>query len=31
MDNLTDMLPHCKKESKIERKVAKEYVNDLCF
>jgi len=31
MDNITDMLPHCKKESKIERKVAKEYVNDLCF
>jgi ribosome biogenesis protein BRX1 len=31
MDDLTDMLPHCKKENKIERKIAKEYVNELCF
>lgn len=31
MDDLTDMLPHCKKENKIERKIAKDYVNELCF
>ena len=31
MDDIIDMLPHSKKENKIERKVAKDYINDLCF
>lgn len=31
MNDLMDLLPHSKKESKIERKVAKDYINDLCF
>ena len=31
MNDLIDMLPHSKKESKIERKIAKDYINDLCY
>ena len=31
MNDLMDLMPHCKKENKIDRKVAKDYINDLCF
>lgn len=31
MNDLIDLLPHAKKENKIERKIAKDYINDLCF
>lgn len=31
MNDLMDLLPHCKKENKIERKIAKDSLNDLCF
>lgn len=31
MSDLMDLLPHSKKESKIERKIAKDYINELCF
>ena len=31
MNDIMDMLPHCKKENKIERKIAKDSLNDLCF
>jgi len=31
MSDLMDLLPHCKKENKIERKIAKDSLNDLCF
>ena len=31
MNDMIDLLPHSKKESKIERKIAKDYINDLCF
>lgn len=31
MNDIMDLLPHCKKESKIERKIAKDYINDLCY
>jgi hypothetical protein len=31
MNDIIDMLPHGKKESKIDRKDAKEDIKDLCF
>jgi len=31
MNDLIDLMPHSKKENKIERKIAKDYINDLCF
>lgn len=31
MSDLLLLLPHGKQESKIERKIAKDYINDLCF
>lgn len=31
MSDVIDLLPHSKKESKIERKIAKEAINELCF
>jgi hypothetical protein len=31
MNDLIDMMPHSKKENKIERKVAKDFINDLCY
>lgn len=31
MNDIIDIMPHSKKENKIERKIAKDYINDLCF
>ena len=31
MNDLIDLMPHAKKENKIERKIAKDYINELCF
>ena len=31
LSDLIDLLPHCKKENKIERKIAKDYIDDLCY
>ena len=31
MKDLMDLLPHSKKEAKVERKVVKDVIDDLCF
>lgn len=31
MSDLIDCLPHAKKENKVERTIAKEAINDLCY
>ena len=31
MNDILDMLPHGKKENKIERTIAKDSINELCF
>ena len=31
MNDLIDLLPHCKKENKVERKIAKDSIDDLCY
>lgn len=31
MSDIIDMLPHSKKEAKVERKIAKEVINDCCY
>jgi ribosome biogenesis protein BRX1 len=31
MNDIIDLLPHSKKENKIERKIAKDYINELCY
>lgn len=31
MSDITDLLPHAKKEVKVERKIAKDIIDDLCF
>lgn len=31
MNDLLDLLPHSKKEAKVERKIAKDVVDELCF
>ena len=31
MNDIIDLLPHAKKENKIERKIAKDYINELCY
>ena len=31
MNDVIDLLPHSKKEVKVERKIAKDIIDDLCF
>jgi ribosome biogenesis protein BRX1 len=31
MNDIIDLLPHSKKEVKVERKIAKDIIDDLCF
>jgi len=31
LNDLINIIPHCKKESKIERKHAKDEINELCY
>jgi ribosome biogenesis protein BRX1 len=31
MSDVIDLLPQAKKDNKIERKIAKDYINDLCY
>jgi ribosome biogenesis protein BRX1 len=31
MNDILDTMPHAKKENKIERKIAKDYINELCY
>jgi len=31
MSDIIDLLPHSKKENKVERKIAKDAIDDLCF
>ena len=31
MSDIMDLIPHSKKEAKVERKVAKDVIDELCF
>ena len=31
MNDIIDLMPHSKKEAKVERKIAKDVIDDLCF
>lgn len=31
MSDIIDLLPHAKKECKVERKIAKNVIDELCF
>ena len=31
INDLISLLPHSKKENKVERKIAKDAINDLCY
>ncbi len=31
MNDLIDLIPHSKKEPKLDRKIAKDIIDDLCF